>query len=168
MPFTEISSFFGGFLENCRDFYFTCFFFIKTLQFNSITLLLINERNKSSSIGTIHYILYTFIIVELLSNNKRKHNITTYAEGEQVKIKNCKIKINVYVLVQIMNIKSVNVSHWGHNRHILCTKRNVFLHVYEVCRWTCANDCWWAVMVSLDIAEVPLRLSISQVFFKCV
>lgn len=131
---SQRSRLFWRFFRKLPGLLFYLFFFIKTLQFNSITLLLINERNKSSSIGTIHYILYTFIIVELLSNNKRKHNITTYAEGEQVKNKNCKIKINVYVLGQIMNIKSVNVSHWGHNRHILCTKRNVFLHVYEVCR----------------------------------
>jgi len=59
------------------------FFFIKTLQFNSITLLLINERNKLSSIGTIHHILYTVIIIEHLSNNKRKHNITTHVKGDK-------------------------------------------------------------------------------------
>lgn len=50
--------------------------------------------------------------------------------AEQVKIKNCKIKRNVYVLGQIMNIKSVNVSHWGHKIAIFYVQNEMSSYMY--------------------------------------
>jgi len=56
---------------------FFIFMFIKTLQFNSITLLLINERNKSLSIGT-SYFIHRFHIQTSSNQQKANTKVTTY------------------------------------------------------------------------------------------
>jgi len=51
--------------------------FIKTLQFNSITLLLINERNKSLSIGT-SYFIHRFHFQTSSKQQNANTKVTTY------------------------------------------------------------------------------------------